>query len=145
MIELKVKILRKNSTLPKYQTESSAGLDLYACIDEDIVINPGEIKSIPTGISIELPDGYEAQIRPRSGLALNYGLTLPNTPGTIDPDYRGEIIVILMNLGKEPFIVKNGMRIAQMVISKFERVSIKVVDELSQTSRGTGGFGSTGI
>ncbi len=145
MIELKVKKVRENAILPEYQTPFSAGLDLCACIEEDITINPNEIKMIPTGISIELPDGYEAQVRPRSGLASKFGITILNTPGTIDPDYRGEIMVIMINLGKEPFIVKNGMRIAQMIISKFERVNIKLVDELTPTLRGNGGFGSTGI
>lgn len=145
MIELKVKKVRENAILPEYQTPFSAGLDLCACIEEDITINPNEIKMIPTGISIELPDGYEAQVRPRSGLASKFGITILNTPGTIDPDYRGEIMVIMINLGKEPFIIKNGMRIAQMIISKFERVNIKLVDELTPTLRGNGGFGSTGI
>lgn len=145
MIDLKVKVLKSNSILPEYQTTHSAGLDLYACLDEDVIIMPGEIKLIPTGISIELPDGYEAQVRPRSGLASKFGITILNTPGTVDPDYRGEVMVILVNFGKEPFVVKNGMRIAQMVISKFERVSIKVVEELTTTSRGDGGFGSTGL
>jgi dUTP pyrophosphatase len=141
---LKVKILREGTSLPKYQTDHSAGLDLCACIDEDITLMPGERILIPTGISIELPDGYEAQVRPRSGLAINHGITVLNSPGTIDPDYRGEVKVILINLSKEPFTIKNGMRIAQMVISKFERVEIQVVEELSQTMRGGGGFGSTG-
>ncbi len=142
---LKVKMLRKGVTLPKYQTDHSAGLDLCACIDRDIILMPGERVLVPTGISIELPDGYEAQVRPRSGLAINHGVTVLNSPGTIDPDYRGEVKVILINLGKEPFVIKNGMRIAQMVISKFERVEVEVVEELSQTRRGEGGFGSTGV
>jgi dUTP pyrophosphatase len=142
---LKVKILREGVTLPKYQTDHSAGLDLCACIDRDIILMPGERVLVPTGISIELPDGYEAQVRPRSGLAINHGVTVLNSPGTIDPDYRGEVKVILINLGKEPFVIKNGMRIAQMVISKFERVEVEVVEELSQTRRGEGGFGSTGV
>jgi dUTP pyrophosphatase len=142
---LKVKILREGVTLPKYQTDHSAGLDLCACIDKDIILMPGERVLVPTGISIELPDGYEAQVRPRSGLAINHGVTVLNSPGTIDPDYRGEVKVIIINLGKEPFVIKNGMRIAQMVISKFERVEVEVVEELSQTRRGEGGFGSTGV
>jgi dUTP pyrophosphatase len=142
---LKVKMLREGVTLPKYQTDHSAGLDLCACIDRDIILMPGERVLVPTGISIELPDGYEAQVRPRSGLAINHGVTVLNSPGTIDPDYRGEVKVILINLGKEPFVIKNGMRIAQMVISKFERVEVEVVEELSQTRRGEGGFGSTGV
>lgn len=145
MIELKVKLLKRNSHIPIYQTSHSAGLDLCASLDEDIVIRPGEIKMIPTGISIELPDGYEAQIRPRSGIASKHGITLVNTPGTIDPDYRGEIMIPLINLGKESFVIKDGMRIAQMVIVRFERVEIKVVDELTPTQRGDGGFGSTGL
>ena len=138
-------MLREGVTLPKYQTDHSAGLDLCACIDRDIILMPGERVLVPTGISIELPDGYEAQVRPRSGLAINHGVTVLNSPGTIDPDYRGEVKVILINLGKEPFVIKNGMRIAQMVISKFERVEVEVVEELSQTRRGEGGFGSTGV
>jgi dUTP pyrophosphatase len=142
---LKVKILREGVTLPKYQTDHSAGLDLCACIDRDIILMPGESVLVPTGISIELPDSYEAQVRPRSGLAINHGVTVLNSPGTIDPDYRGEVKVILINLGKEPFVIKNGMRIAQMVISRFERVEVGVVEELSQTRRGEGGFGSTGV
>jgi len=142
---LKVKMLREGVTLPKYQTDHSAGLDLCACIDRDIILMPGERVLVPTGVSIELPDGYEAQVRPRSGLAINHGVTVLNSPGTIDPDYRGEVKVILINLGKEPFVIKNGMRIAQMVISKFERVEVEVVEELSQTRRGEGGFGSTGV
>jgi len=142
---LKVKILREGVTLPKYQSDHSAGLDLCACIDKDIILMPGESVLVPTGISIELPDSYEAQVRPRSGLAINHGVTVLNSPGTIDPDYRGEVKVILINLGKEPFVIKNGMRIAQMVISKFERVEVEVVEELSQTRRGEGGFGSTGV
>jgi len=138
-------MLREGVTLPKYQTDHSAGLDLCACIDRDIILMPGERVLVPTGVSIELPDGYEAQVRPRSGLAINHGVTVLNSPGTIDPDYRGEVKVILINLGKEPFVIKNGMRIAQMVISKFERVEVEVVEELSQTRRGEGGFGSTGV
>ncbi|MFN4245741.1 MAG: dUTP diphosphatase [Brevinematia bacterium] len=145
MVELKVKIVREGAIVPEYQTSHSAGLDLCACLESDLVIEPGEIKLVPTGISIELPDGYEAQIRPRSGLASKFGITVANSPGTIDPDYRGEVMVILINLGKEKFVVKNGMRIAQMIISRFERVNVKIVSKLSTTSRGDGGFGSTGL
>ncbi len=145
MVELKVKVVREGAILPEYKTDYSVGLDLSACLESDLVINPGEIKLVPTGISIELPDGYEAQIRPRSGLASKFGITVINSPGTIDPDYRGEVMVILINFGKEKFVVKNGMRIAQMVISRFERVNLKVVDDLSTTFRGNGGFGSTGV
>lgn len=145
MLEIKVKKVREGAVLPTYQTEYSAGLDLYACIEEDIIINPNEIKLIPTGISIELPDGYEAQIRPRSGLAVKHGITVLNTPGTIDPDYRGEIMVILINLGKEPFKITKNTRIAQMIITKFERVNLKLTNTLSTTKRNNKGFGSTGL
>ncbi len=142
---LKIKRLRENSIIPSYQTDHSAGLDLHACLEEDVEILPGEVRLIPTGISIELPDGYEAQVRPRSGLASKHGITVLNTPGTIDPDYRGEVKVILINLGKEPFKISHGMRIAQMIISKFERVEVEEVSDLSPTVRGEGGFGSTGV
>lgn len=145
MLEIKVKKIREDAVLPAYQTEHSAGLDLYACIEEDIIINPKEIKLIPTGISIELPDGYEAQIRPRSGLAVKYGITVLNTPGTIDPDYRGEIMVIIINLGEKPFKITKNSRIAQMIITKFERVNLKLTDILTPTKRNNNGFGSTGF
>lgn len=131
--------------LPKYATSGSAGVDLVAAIFEDVVLKPFERKAIPTGISIALPEGYEAQIRPRSGLALKHGISCPNTPGTIDADYRGEVCAILINLSNEDFKIERGMRIAQMVIAKHEIVSWSVVDELSETERGAGGFGSTGV
>lgn len=130
--------------LPTYATEHSAGMDLTAALEEAIEIGPGERMLIPTGLAIALPDGYEAQIRPRSGLALKYGITVLNAPGTIDADYRGEIGVILANLGNDPFTVERGMRIAQMVIAKHAHVSWEVVEDLDETKRGTGGFGSTG-
>ncbi len=130
--------------LPKYQTEGSAGLDLSAACREDIVIGCGERKLVPTGICIALPLDYEAQIRPRSGLALKNGITLPNSPGTIDSDYRGEIQVILLNLGQEPFTVKRGTRIAQMVIAPVVKASLQIVDNLDNTVRASGGFGHTG-
>ncbi len=145
MKRLKVKRLREGAKLPTYATEGSVGLDLYACLEKEVLIKPMEWKLIPTGIAIELPKGYEAQIRPRSGLALKYGITLLNSPGTVDWDYRGEIKVILMNLGKEPFKVKNGDRIAQMVIVRVERLEPTFTEELSFTRRGEGGFGSTGL
>ncbi len=131
-------------TLPQYQTEGSAGLDLSAACQEDIVIAPGERKLVPTGISISLPAGYEAQIRPRSGLALKNGITLPNSPGTIDSDYRGELQVILLNLGQEAFTVKRSMRIAQMVIAPVVKAQLVLADNLEDTVRAAGGFGSTG-
>jgi dUTP pyrophosphatase len=132
-------------TLPKYETSGSAGIDLLACINDDMVIKSGEIKLINTGIAIALEQGYEAQVRPRSGLALKNGLTVLNSPGTIDSDYRGEICVILINHSKIDFVIKRGMRIAQMVISKYEQAQLELVEDLDQTSRGKGGFGSTGI
>lgn len=123
----------------------AAGLDLCADIKEDIVLNPGEIKLISTGISIALPNGYEAQIRPRSGLALKHGITMVNTPGTIDSDYRGVISLILTNLSKESYLIKRGTRLAQMVINEIVRAEIVEVDELDETIRAAGGFGHTGV
>ncbi|MDX2027429.1 MAG: dUTP diphosphatase [Alphaproteobacteria bacterium] len=130
--------------LPAYATEHAAGMDLCAAVTNDVVIEPGKRTLIPTGIAIALPEGYEAQIRPRSGLALKHGITLPNSPGTIDADYRGEVQVIVANTGSEPFTVTRGMRIAQMVVAAYSRVSWQEVAELPQTARGAGGFGSTG-
>lgn len=147
MTILKIKKLTNNSllTLPKYETIGSAGIDLQAGIDEDIIIKPNETKLIKTGIAIALENGYEAQIRPRSGLALKNSITVLNTPGTIDCDYRGEICVILINHGKQDFTVTSGMRIAQMVISKYQQAEIIEVKDLDETARGKGGFGSTGV
>ncbi len=135
----------KDLELPAYATEGAVGMDLAAAVEEDLVINPGQTVMVPTGMKIAVPEGYEAQIRPRSGLALNHGITLPNSPGTIDPDYRGEIKVIILNLGSEPFTVRRGMRIAQMVIVPAVRASIRIVDDLPPTERGEGGFGHSGI
>lgn len=145
-LAVKIQRLRSNSSnqLPCYMTTHSAGMDLYAEIQEDIILYPGERTLIPTGIALELPDGYEVQIRPRSGLALRHGITLVNSPGTIDPDYRGEIAIILINHGTEPFLVKSGDRIAQMVFSRFVRAQFIEVSELGITMRGEGGFGHTG-
>jgi dUTP pyrophosphatase len=130
--------------LPAYETASSAGMDLAAAITDAIELAPGERALIPTGLTIALPDGYEAQIRPRSGLAYKNGITVLNSPGTIDADYRGEIGVLLINHGQEAFTVERGMRIAQMVIAKYEHIQWDIVAELPETSRGAGGFGSTG-
>jgi len=142
---MEIKIVNKsNNPLPEFATENSAGVDLRAFIPEPVVLKPFERKLIPTGLFIELPVGYEAQIRPRSGLALKHGITVLNTPGTIDSDYRGEICVILINLSNDEFIVNSGERICQMIISKHEHVSFKLVDQLSETTRGAGGFGHTG-
>lgn len=130
--------------LPSYASAQAAGMDLTAALAEDIELGPGDRALIPTGLTIALPPGYEAQVRPRSGLAINHGVTVLNTPGTIDADYRGEIKVILINHGKEPYTIKRGMRIAQMVVEKYEQISWKIVKSLDETGRGTGGFGSTG-
>lgn len=141
----KIKVINNSvHPLPKYETEYSAGLDLRASIAEPIRLKPQERRLIPTGLRIELPQNYEAQIRPRSGLALKHGITVLNSPGTIDPDYRGELGVILINLSKEDFEIAPGERIAQMVISKFEHLEWEEVAELSETKRGEGGFGHTG-
>lgn len=144
---MKIKIVNKsNLELPKYETIQSAGMDLRANIpDSDIWLLPMERKMIPTGLFVELSDGYEAQIRPRSGLAIKNGITIINTPGTLDPDYRGECCVLLINLSNEPFKISHGDRIAQMIINKFERIEWEVVESLSQTVRGEGGFNSTGV
>lgn len=143
---MEVKIVNKSRhRLPEYQTALSAGMDLKANTSEPIVLNPMQRELIPTGIYIQLPEGYEAQIRPRSGLAAKYGITVANAPGTIDADYIGEIKVILINLSKEKFVINPGERIAQMVISKYEKVEWNEVSELEKTDRGEGGFGSTGI
>lgn len=142
---MKVKIVNKSQhSLPEYETVMSAGMDLRANISEIITLKPLERKLISTGLFIELPEGYEAQIRPRSGFALKQGITVLNTPGTIDADYRGEIGVILANISNENVEIKNGDRICQMVINKVEMVELEQVDELSDTVRGAGGFGHTG-
>ncbi len=142
---MKVKIINKSKhALPEYATSSSAGMDLRANIEQPIVLKPLERKLVPTGLFIELPVGFEAQVRPRSGLALKKGITVLNTPGTIDADYRGEIGVILINLSQEDFVVEDGERICQMVIAKHEQVDWLQVDVLDETERGTGGFGHTG-
>jgi len=143
---IRIKIINKSGhALPSYETTASAGMDLRAHIDAPIVLQPLERAIVKTGLFIELPFGYEAQVRPRSGLAAKKGITVANAPGTIDADYRGEIGVILINLSKEAYTVENGERIAQMVIAKHERALWEEVSELSQTSRGAGGFGSTGV
>ncbi len=143
---MKVRIVnRSHHPLPQYATEQSAGVDLRANIDNPIELKPLERKLIPTGLFISLPQGYEAQVRPRSGLALKRGITVLNSPGTIDADYRGEIGVILVNLSAEPFVVNDGERIAQMVIARHEQAEWAEVDELDDTVRGAGGFGHSGV
>lgn len=140
-----IKIINKSThKLPHYETEASAGMDLRANISQAVTLKPLERSLIKTGLYIEIPIGYEAQVRPRSGLAFKKGITVLNSPGTIDADYRGEIGVILVNLSNEDFIIESGERIAQLVIAKHERAEWKLVEELEETSRGTGGFGSTG-
>lgn len=142
---MKIKIKNTSShALPEYKTPDSAGMDLVANLDENITLKPLERILIPTGLFLEIPKGFEAQIRPRSGLALKYGITCLNSPGTIDADYRGEVGVILANLSKDEFLIQNGDRIAQMVIAKHESVQWEIAEELSDSERGAGGFGSTG-
>ena len=142
---MNVRIINKSRhTLPEYATEYSAGLDLKANIESDVTLQPLERALIPTGLYIELPQGYEAQIRPRSGLALKHGLTVLNSPGTIDADYRGEIRVILVNLSNDPFVIKDGERICQMVVAAHARVEWVETDNLDEKERGAGGFGHTG-
>lgn len=143
---LTVKIInRSHHPMPQYSTASSAGMDLRAYVETPIVLKPMQRALVPTGIYIALPDGYEAQVRPRSGLALKHGVTVLNTPGTIDADYRGEVGVILMNLGQEDFVINDGERIAQMIVAKFEHADLLPVEFLDDTERGTGGFGHSGI
>ena len=144
MIKIKV-VNRGHQQLPAYATPESAGMDLRANLDAPITLHPMERRLIPTGLHIALPEGYEAQVRPRSGLALKHGLTVLNTPGTIDADYRGEIGVVLINLSQEDFVINDGERIAQMVIARYEQGDLVVVEELDQTERGEGGYGHTGV
>lgn len=143
---IKIKVVNKgNQQLPEYATPLSAGMDLRANIGEDIVLRPMERRIVPTGLYIALPAGYEAQVRPRSGLALNHGITVLNSPGTIDADYRGEIGVLLINLSDKDFVITDGERIAQMVIARHEQGEFEIVDELDTTERGEGGYGHTGV
>jgi dUTP pyrophosphatase len=142
---MEIRIINKsNNTLPAYETAGSAGMDIRAFVATEVVLKPLERKLVPTGLFIELPLGYEAQLRPRSGLAFKHGISLPNSPATIDSDYRGEIKVALINLSNEDFSIKNGDRIAQMIIARHERAEWISVQELNNTDRGHGGFGSTG-
>ncbi|MBO4811687.1 MAG: dUTP diphosphatase [Prevotella sp.] len=143
---MKIKVVNRGSQpLPAYATALSAGMDLRANIEEPIVLRPMERRLIPTGLYIALPPGFEAQVRPRSGLALKHGITVLNAPGTIDADYRGEVGVLLINLSQEPFTINNGERIAQMVIARHEQVEFESVEELDATERGAGGYGHTGV
>ncbi len=143
---LRIKKLDPAATIPAYQSDQAAGLDLAACLPGgQVVLAPGQIMPIPCGFSMAIPPGFEAQVRPRSGLSTRHGVTLPNAPGTIDSDYRGQVIVPLINHGKEPFSVTHGMRIAQMVIAPVSRAGVSEVESLDDTARGAGGFGSTGL
>jgi dUTP pyrophosphatase len=144
MTKIQIKKLSDSVSIPKYETTGSSGMDIAAHIPNNIIIDPGEKALVSTGLSIAIPKGYEVQIRPRSGLAAKKNITVLNTPGTIDADYRGEIKVILINLGKEKFIIKNGERIAQMVVCPVVQAYLEEVNELTNTDRGSGGFGSTG-
>ncbi len=138
-------INKSNNSLPGYQTEQSAGLDLSAFLEEDLILKPMDRKLVSTGIYMALPEGYEAMIRPRSGMAFKHGITVINSPGTIDADYRGEIKIALVNLSKDVFTIKNGDRVAQMVINRYEQVRFNLTDSLDETERGSGGYGHTGI
>ena len=142
--DLSIKRLTELAVVPRYQSTEAAGMDLHAAIDAPITLEPGAIIKVPLGFAMSIPHGFEAQVRPRSGLSSRHGVTLPNAPGTIDSDYRGEVLIPLINLGRESFIVEPGMRIAQMVIAPVVQAVIREVDDLGDTSRGSGGFGSTG-
>jgi dUTP pyrophosphatase len=143
-IPLRIQRISPHAHLPRYQSDHAAGMDLHAAIEAPITLQPGDIRLIPCGFVMAVPVRYEAQVRPRSGLAAKHGISIPNAPGTIDADYRGEVKVILINLGREPFTVEPGARIAQMIIAPVARCEVEEVDELDDTSRGAGGFGSTG-
>lgn len=143
-VEIRFLRLHQGAQLPAYQTEHAAGLDLHACIEAPVTLAPGDIAMIPCGFAMAIPHGFEAQVRPRSGLATKHGIGMPNSPGTVDSDYRGEMKVPLVNLGRAPFTVEHGMRIAQLVVAPVARATVRVVEELDGTSRGAGGFGSTG-
>ncbi len=141
---LRIQRLRPGAAMPRYMSDGAAGLDLAACLGEPMVLAPGARAVVPTGLKMAIPDGYEGQVRPRSGLAARHGVTCLNSPGTLDSDYRGEVCVILVNHGQEPFRVEHGMRIAQLVVTPVARVEVEETDLLDATTRGEGGFGSTG-
>ena len=141
---LRVRVLTEGAQVPRYATSGAAGLDLSACLDAPLTLVQGGRAMVPTGIAVALPPGHEGQVRPRSGLAARHGITVTNAPGTIDEDYRGEIKVLLVNLGDEPYTLESGERVAQLVVAPITRVSIREVEELDETPRGAGGFGSTG-
>lgn len=146
-VALNIKLLSPRATLPAYATPGAAGMDLAACLPEGerITLRPGDIAKVPLGFAVSFPAGYELQVRPRSGLATRHGITVPNAPGTVDCDYRGEMVVALINLGREPFVVEHAMRVAQAVLAPVARARLSVVESLDETARGAGGFGSTGV
>jgi dUTP pyrophosphatase len=143
-VELRFRRLHPGAQVPAYQTDHAAGLDLHACLEAPVTLAPGDIALIPCGFAMAIPHGFEGSVRPRSGLATKHGISMPNAPGTVDSDYRGEMKVPLINLGREPFTVEHGMRVAQMVIAPVARATVTEVAELDSTVRGHGGFGSTG-
>lgn len=143
-MKIKITKLRDKAILPQYQTAGASGMDLHACLDEPIVLKPMERRMIPTGLTLAIPSGYEAQVRARSGLSIKHEITVVNGVGTIDSDYRGEVGVLTINLSKESFVIEHSMRIAQMVVTKYEKIDWQEVDKLDETERGDGGYGSTG-
>lgn len=145
MVTMRIIKLKSNAVIPEYQTEHASGMDLCACLDAPKSLKPMERAMIPTGLAVELLPGYEAQIRARSGLSIKYGLTMVNGVGTIDADYRGEVGILVINLGQDEFVIEPGMRIAQMIIAQYEKIDWQQVDSLNETARGDGGFGSTGV
>jgi len=144
MIPVQIKKLNPNVEIPKYMTRGSAGCDVKACLPQPLDILPGHRAAVPTGLAFGIPEGFEIQVRPRSGLSIKQGLTVVNTPGTIDCDYRGEVMILMINLGNEPVKIQNGDRVAQLVIKRVDQIEWTVVDDLTKTERGAGGFGSTG-
>ncbi|HDP80780.1 MAG TPA: dUTP diphosphatase [Spirochaetes bacterium] len=144
MLPIKI-TMSAGANLPRYQSAAAAGADIYALTEEPMVVEPGKVALVPTGLRMSIPEGYEAQIRPRSGLALKHGITLLNTPGTIDADYRGEVKIIIANLGAEPFEIRSGMRIAQMVLARVFRAEFTITECLDETGRNEGGFGHSGL
>ncbi|MFZ4466572.1 MAG: dUTP diphosphatase [Phycisphaerales bacterium] len=143
-VEVRFKRLRPGAQVPAYQSDHAAGLDLHACLEAPLTLAPGDIAMVPCGFAMAIPHGFEGQVRPRSGLSTKFGISMPNAPGTVDSDYRGEMMVPLINLGRVAFTVEHGMRVAQMVIAPVARAAVREVDELDGTARGHGGFGSTG-
>jgi dUTP pyrophosphatase len=144
-MDVKIKLLNDKATLPEYQTEHAAAMDIHACLDEPMIVQPLQRFMVPTGLAVEIPAGYEMQIRARSGMSIKHGITMVNGVGTIDADYRGELSILMINLSQDVFTIEPGMRVAQMLVQKYEKVTWQVSDTLSETDRGAGGFGSTGF